>query len=220
MRRQEPASKPALIGWSGRLLTKILKSTSSMATAAARHRIKSDTSSLSSHSSSDPKRRRRGPGNASLPSCVSGCRISLSLWSYKPSPRIWRLDPAASTMYLRSVAGLSASWTAIVATNLRVDARSPPPFEKKKLAPRCSFLLYSRAIVRATVDLPVPAIPSSQYMCLPSHPSAHLLIRARASRRVLSRHEGICCLFAASKNASDRLSRRSSDRSWDVCQQG
>lgn len=119
-------------------------------------------------------------------------------------------------MCLRSCGDASASWTAIVAANLRVDAKSPPPLEKKKLAPSRFLALYSRAIVSAIVDLPVPAQPLSQYIRCPPSPSAHFLICARMSRCVLGRQVAICCLFAASKDASGRLARRSSDCSRDV----
>jgi hypothetical protein len=53
----------------------------------------------------------------------------------------------ASAMCLRSCGDVSASWRAIVVVNLRVDARSPLPLEKMKLAPSRFLALYSRAIV-------------------------------------------------------------------------
>src|ERR1700734_3851757 len=97
-------------------------------------------------------------------------------------------------MYRLSSGDLSASCVARVVKTLLEDPRSPPPLEKKKLAPRRPCSSYSRAIVRAMVDFPVPAIPFSQKMPLSHRPSAHSLIRARTSTRVPRRQRDACCL--------------------------
>jgi hypothetical protein len=61
-----------------------------------------------------------------------------------------------------SDADVFASWKAMVVKNLPAWLTSPPPLEKKKLAPRQSYSNYLRAMVRAIVDFPVPAKPLSQ----------------------------------------------------------
>jgi hypothetical protein len=66
---------------------------------------------------------------------------------------------------------LFASCMAILVKNFLAWLTSPPPLEKKKLAPRRSSLQYLLAMVRAIVDFPVPAKPLSQNM-RPSSPSA------------------------------------------------
>jgi hypothetical protein len=83
-----------------------------------------------------------------------------------------------------------ASCTAIVVTNFPACLTSSSSLEKKKLAPRHPRSQYSRAIVRAIVDFPVPAHPLSQKKSLPSSPSAHFFIRSRTSTRVLGRQRG------------------------------
>lgn len=90
---------------------------------------------------------------------------------------------------------------------------SPPPFEKKKLAPREPCSKYSCAIVRATLDFAVPASPLSQYMRLSFCPSAHALLSLRTLTRVSCRHIGSCCLsdeLKATWVALGNLSNRSS----------
>jgi hypothetical protein len=59
---------------------------------------------------------------------------------------------------------LFASCNAMLVTNLPAWPMSPPPREKKKLAPRHPHWKKSRATVRAIVDFPVPAKPFSQKM--------------------------------------------------------
>ena len=55
-----------------------------------------------------------------------------------------------------------ASCLAMLVKNLPAWLISPPPLEKKKLAPSAFSSKYPRAIVRAIVDFPVPAKPLSQ----------------------------------------------------------
>ena len=71
------------------------------------------------------------------------------------------MDATASSMRFFSSGEVRASWAAIVIANFPVDARSPPPLEKKKLVPRRLNSAYLWATVRAMVDFPVPAMPLS-----------------------------------------------------------
>jgi hypothetical protein len=82
---------------------------------------------------------------------------------------------------------LFASCTAILVKNLPAWLTSPPPLEKKKLAPRRSSSRYLRATVRAIVDFPVPAKPLSQKMHCTSCLSAQSYISCSRSTRVLGR---------------------------------
>jgi len=68
----------------------------------------------------------------------------------------------ASQIYLRSAGTLFASCTSILVKNLAALPTSPPPWEKKKLAPRRFSSKYLRAIVREMVAFPVLARPFSQ----------------------------------------------------------
>jgi hypothetical protein len=115
-------------------------------------------------------------------------------------------------MSLRSVTALQmyscipgmllASCKAILVTNLPAWPTSPPPREKKKLAPRLFRSKNVRATVRAIVDFPVPAKPLSQKMHCLSPPSAHSCISRRSSTRVFWRHVGSCCFANELKGAS------------------
>src|SRR5271170_8219915 len=87
---------------------------------------------------------------------------------------------------------LFASCMAILVKNLPAWLTSPPPLEKKKLAPRRSSLPYLWAMVRAIVDFPVPAKPLSQNMHRPSSPSAQSYISCSRSTRVSGRQVGSC----------------------------
>jgi hypothetical protein len=69
-----------------------------------------------------------------------------------------------------------ANCLAMLVKNLPAWLISPPPLEKKKLAPSDVSSKYLRAIVRAIVDFPVPAKPLSQKMQRSSCPSAHVYI--------------------------------------------
>jgi hypothetical protein len=97
---------------------------------------------------------------------------------------------------------LPASCNAMLVTNLPAWPTSPPPREKKKLAPRHFRTKHARATVRAIVDFPVPARPLSQKMHRSSSPSAHSCICRRTSTRVFSRHVGSCCFAYELKGAS------------------
>jgi hypothetical protein len=101
----------------------------------------------------------------------------------------------ASQMYCRRDGTLKVSCTARLVKNLPAWLTSPPPFEKKKLAPRRFCSLYLRATVRETVDFPVPARPFSQKMhcsSCPSVPSTQSYIPCRRSTRVSGRQAGSC----------------------------
>ena len=83
-----------------------------------------------------------------------------------------------------------ASRTAILVKNLPAWLTSPPPLEKKKLAPRPCSSNNLQTIVRAIVDLPVPAKQLSQKMHRSSCPSAQSYSSRSRSTRVLGRQVG------------------------------
>jgi hypothetical protein len=101
----------------------------------------------------------------------------------------------------------------MLVTNFPAWPTSPPPCEKKKLAPRRFWSKYFRAIVRAMVDFPVPAKPFNQKMHLPSCASVQLYISRRRSTRVSGKQVASCCrsfeLKADSAAYGKRLSRSS-----------
>ena len=72
----------------------------------------------------------------------------------------------ASQMRYLSARHVTASWIAIVLKSLPVWLRSPRPLEKEKLAINRLYSVRVRVIVRAMVDLPVPAIPFNQKILL------------------------------------------------------
>lgn len=113
-------------------------------------------------------------------------------------------------MCRRRVGMLFVSCTAIVVQNLPAWPTSPPPREKKKLAPRRFFSKYVRATVRAIVDFPVPAKPFSQKMQRSSWLSAQSYIDSRRSTRVLGRQEGESCFAYELNDASIAYARLSS----------
>lgn len=80
--------------------------------------------------------------------------------------------------------------------------RSPSPCLKKYVAPSSPLSLNDRAIVRAMVDFPVPAIPFSQRMHLLSWDVAHSLTWASSSVLVCSRQKSSCSLVWLSYSAS------------------
>ena len=118
----------------------------------------------------------------SITSCFHwSCRILLAI----PSSS----DAALAIRSPRT--GNFASCTAIVVTNFPASLTSSSALEKKKLAKKfapCRPLSwYSREIVRAIIDFPVPAQPLSQKIFVPLHPSIHVLIWFRMLTRVLGR---------------------------------
>ena len=103
---------------------------------------------------------------------------------------------------------LIASCAAILVTNLSARLiSSPPPREKKKLAPSWFLLKYLRATVRAIVDFPVPARPFSQKMHRSSRPSAQSCISLRRSTRVSGRQVRSCCRWYTLNGASFAVGR-------------
>ena len=108
----------------------------------------------------------------------------------------------ASQTYWSREGTLLASCHAILVTNLPAWPTSPPPREKKKLAPRRFRSRYLRATVRAIVDFPVPAKPFSQKMHRSSCPSAQLYMSRRTSTRVSRRQVESCCRWYALNDAS------------------
>jgi len=124
-----------------------------------------------------------------------GWRISWRHWSERDNFATSRRSMTASQTCFRRDGIDLASCTARLVKNLPAWLTSPPPFEKKKLAPRRFCSLHLRATVREIVDFPVPARPFSQKMhcsfCL-SFPSAQLYICCRRSTRVPGRQAGSC----------------------------
>src|ERR1700710_2826422 len=90
----------------------------------------------------------------------------------------------------------------MLVTNLPAWPTSPPPREKKKLAPRRFWSRHLRATVRAIVDFPVPAKPFSQKMHCSFCPSAQLYMSRRRPTRVLGRQVSSCCRGNTLKGAS------------------
>jgi hypothetical protein len=101
----------------------------------------------------------------------------------------------------------------MLVTNLPAWPTSPPPREKKKLAPRRFCSKYLRATVRAIVDFPVPAKPLNQKMHLPSCPSVQLYISWRRSTRVSGKQVGSCCRLFELKGDSAAYGKRLSKSS-------
>jgi hypothetical protein len=132
----------------------------------------------------------------------SGRRTSCCHWSRRDWFAISLRSVTASQMFWWILGMLLASCKAILVTNLPAWLMSPPPREKKKLAPRLFRSKYVRATVRAIVDFPVPAKPLSQKMHRSSLPSAHLYISRRTSTRVFLRHVGSCCFIYELNGAS------------------
>ena len=103
---------------------------------------------------------------------------------------------------------LIASCNAMLVTNLPAWPTSPPPREKKKLAPRRCCSEYVRATVRAMVDFPVPAKPFNQKMHRSSCLTAQLYMSRRSSTRVSWRQVGSCRRWYELKGASTAYGSR------------
>lgn len=132
-------------------------------------------------------------GQSFSPSFDSGRRTSCCHWSRRNWLAISRRSVRASHMCWLREGMLFASCHAMLVTNLPAWPTSPPPREKKKLAPRRFCSKYLRATVRAIVDFPVPAKPLNQKMHRPSCPSVQLYMSRRRSTRVSGRQVGSCC---------------------------
>ena len=166
---------------------------------------------MSSSHSSSASTTRIYEARQSLPSSFeSGPRTSSCHWSRRDRLAMSLCSVTESEMCRRRVGTLLASCTAILVTNFPACPTSPPPRAKKKLAPRRTCSEYSRAMVRAIVDFPVPAKPFSQKMHRSSCLSAQPYISRRSSTRVLGRHEGECCFAYELNGASTAYGRRSS----------
>src|SRR5271154_4217997 len=101
----------------------------------------------------------------------------------------------------------------MLVTNLPAWLTSPPPLEKKKLAPRRCCSKYRRATVRDIVDFPVPAKPFSQKMHRESSPSTHASISWRRSTRVSLRQVDSCSCWFELNGASTAYGKRLSGSS-------
>jgi hypothetical protein len=141
------------------------------------------------------------------PSFDSGRRTSCYHWSRRDWLAMSRRFTRALHICGLREGMLLASCTAMLITNLAAWPTSPPPREKKKLAPRRFWSKYLRATVRATVDFPVPAKPFSQKMQRSSWLSAQLHISWRRSTRVSGRQVGSCCRCYALNGASAAIGR-------------
>ena len=107
----------------------------------------------------------------------------------------------ASQMQLLMASDVFASCVAMPVKNLPVSLTSPLPLEKKELALRQSCSWHWRAIVRVTVDFPLPAIPFNQKTHLSSSRLTHAVISLRTSTRVSGRQIGSWCLLEELKAA-------------------
>jgi hypothetical protein len=145
-----------------------------------------------------------------LSSFESRPRTSSCYWSQRDRLAMSLYSVTASEIYRRRVGILLASCIAMLVTNFPACPISLPPRAKKKLAPRHTCSEYSRAMVRAIVDFPVPAKPFSQKIHCSSCLSAQLYISRRSSTRVLRRQEGACCFAYELNGALLAYGRRSS----------
>jgi hypothetical protein len=138
----------------------------------------------------------------------NGQRTSWRHWSRREWFAISICSSAASEMYGRNDGALCASCTAILVKILPAWPTSPPPLEKKKLAPRRFCSKYLRATVRAIVDFPVPAKPLSQKIHCSSSLSTQLYISSRRPTRVFGRQVGESCFANELNGASSAYGRR------------
>jgi hypothetical protein len=148
-----------------------------------------------SHSSSASTTRTYEDRELFSPSLDSGRRTSWCHWSRRDWLAMSRHSVRALHMCWSREGMLFASCQARLVTNLLAWPTSPPPREKKKLAPRRFCFAYPRATVRAIVDFPVPARPFSQKIhrsSCPFFPSAQSYISCRRSTRVSGRQAGSC----------------------------
>ena len=131
-------------------------------------------------------------------------------WSRREWFAISICSSAASEMYRPNDGALYASYIAIVVKNLPAWPTSPPPLEKKKLAPRRFCSKYLRATVRAIVDFPVPAKLLSQKIHRLSSLSTQLYISLRRLTRVFWRQVDASCFAYELNGASTAYGRRRS----------
>jgi len=125
-------------------------------------------------------------------SLESGRKTRWHHWSRRDWFAISFCSKTASEMNRWICGTLRASCTAKLVKSLPAWPTSPPPLEKKKLAPRRFWSEYLRATVRAIVDFPVPAKPFSQKIHCLSCPSAQSYISCKRSTRVSWRRVGSC----------------------------
>jgi hypothetical protein len=167
------------------------------------------------HSSRASTTRSNGDWIESASSIESGWRIRCFHCSRGALPAISGCSATVLLICCLNADSLLDSCTAILVKNLSARLTSPPPREKKKLAPSRFLLSYMWATVRAMVDFPVPAMPFSQKMHRLSSPSAHAIICSRTSTRVLGRQRGSCWSskeLKAAPEARGSFSSRSSSR--------
>jgi hypothetical protein len=197
-----------------RILGLLIRKTRSQTVFNVRALVKSckiiRISSSLSHLSRASTTSTYGDGQELLSSLDNGRRTSWRHWSRRDWLAISFCSIIASEINRWICGTLRASCTAKLVKNLPAWPTSPPPLEKKKLAPRCFWSKYLWATVRAIVDFHVPAKPFSQKMPRSSCPSAQPYIRHSRSTRVSDRQRGKCCLLCELNGASAADGRRSS----------
>ena len=191
--------KPFRIGISGRLVKKIFSRTGFNDRASARRCMMVLMLLSLSHSSRASTTRMYETFSLSFD---IGRSTSCSHWSRRDWFAISRRSCMALQMCCWREGIFVASCTAMLMTNLPAWPTSPPPREKKKLAPRRFWSKYLRATVRAIVDFPVPARPFSQKMYRASCPSPQMYISWSSSMRVFGRQDGSSCRWYALNGAS------------------
>ena len=118
-----------------------------------------------------------------------GWMIKSRSWSWSCFPLASGFCPKASPIR-RAISWLYCdNWNAMVPKKSFADLRSSSLFEKKKLAPSEPRLCVSCATVLATVDFPIPAKPSRQYIW-DSGLSYHEYISVKTAVRVPSKQVG------------------------------
>ena len=127
---------PYRMGISGLLVRKTCSRTLSNDRASAKSFRMTWMLLSSSHSSSASTTRIYEDRQPLLSSFDSGCRTSSCHWSRRDRLEMSLHSVIASQMYWRRAGILLVSCTAMLDTNLPAWLTSPPPREKKKLAPR------------------------------------------------------------------------------------
>ncbi len=197
--------KPCRISFSGLLVIKTRSWTVCNVPALAKSWKTRQLSPCLSHSCKASITRTKVVWTGSIAKFEIGSITSCFHWSSRILLAIPSSSSSDTALFICSPrTGNLASCIAILVTNLSALLTSSSPLEKKKLAkkfsPRRPLSKYSREIVWAMIDFPVPAQPLNQKIFNRSCPSIHALIWFRISTRVLGRQ--MSSLFPEALNAA------------------